>query len=67
MIRRDDRERRYVLRLEGAAPGHWIGEIWFGRALHQRRRVAGVHDANQLRQAFLRELHDLVTDGWVET
>jgi hypothetical protein len=63
-VRKDDRERRYVIRSD--ASGYWIGEVWFGRAQHRRRRVAGVYDANVVKDQFKRELRDLLEDGWTE-
>lgn len=61
-MRKDERERRYTIAPD--APGYWVGEIWYGRAQHSRKRVAGVHDARMLAMQFMRELRDLVADGW---
>lgn len=47
------------------APGHFVGEVWFGRCQHRRHRVAGVHHARRLAIQFMREIKDLATDGWV--
>lgn len=61
-IRKDDRERRYVILSD--APGYFQGDIWYGRDRHFHKRTAGVHDARMMAQRFRRELEDLVTDGW---
>ncbi len=63
-VTKDVRARRYVLWSD--SPGHFIGEVWFDRAQHRMKRVAGVHDARMLALQFARELRDLVADGWSE-
>lgn len=62
---KDDRARRYLIWTD--APGHWIGEVWFGPARHRRRSVFGVHDARALVAQFTRELRDLLADGWIDS
>jgi hypothetical protein len=61
-VTKDIRTRRYTLRSD--APGSFIGEVWFGRCQHRKKRVTGVHDARMLACQFVRELRDLITDGW---
>jgi len=61
-VTKDTRGRRYVLWPD--APVYFVGEVWFERCQHRRKRVAGVHDARILAIQFARELRDLVTDGW---
>jgi hypothetical protein len=63
-VEKDARTRRYSLLSE--APGHFVGDVWFGRVQHRRRRVVGLHDARMLRHQFARELRDLIADGWTE-
>lgn len=63
-VTKDGRARRYVLWSD--APGRFVGEVWFNRAQHDRRRVAGVHDARMLAHRFARELRDLLADGWTD-
>ena len=63
-VRKDERSRRYTIVAD--APGHWVAEIWYGPARHGRRAVFGVHDARMLVSAFIRELADLLRDGWTE-
>ncbi len=59
---KDTRTRRYTLLSD--APGYFVGEVWFDRCQHRRKRVAGVHDARMLAIQFMREIKDLVRDGW---
>lgn len=59
---KDTRTRRYTLLSD--APGYFVGEVWFGRCQHRRKRVAGVRDARMLALQFAREIRDLITDGW---
>jgi hypothetical protein len=61
-VTKDARIRRYLLGVD--APGYVVGEVWFDRCQHRRRRVAGVHDARRLAVQFAREIRDLLTDGW---
>ena len=61
-VTKDTRTRRYTLLSD--APDSFIGEVWFGRCQHRKKRVAGVHDARLLAFQFVRELRDLITDGW---
>jgi hypothetical protein len=61
-VTKDTRTRRYTLISD--APGSFVGEVWFGRCQHRKKRVAGVHDARMLACQFVRELRDLITDGW---
>jgi hypothetical protein len=61
-VTKDTRTRRYQVWSE--APGRFVGEVWFDRAQHRLKRVAGVHDARLLSLQFARELRDLAADGW---
>lgn len=63
-VTKDVRERRYVIWSD--APGHWVGEVWFGRAQRRHKAVFGVHDVRMMGLQFARELRDLITDGWTE-
>ena len=62
-VSKDARERRYLLWPD--APWYFVGEVWFGRTLHRRKRIAGVHDARILVIQFAQELRDLEADGWL--
>jgi hypothetical protein len=63
-LRKDSRERRYAI--WSNSPGHFVGEVWFGRCPHRKKRVAGLHAARMLACQFAREILDLVSDGWTE-
>jgi hypothetical protein len=56
------RVRRYMLWSD--APGYVVGEVWFNRGYHRRKRVAGLFLAIMLADEFAREIQDLLLDGW---
>ena len=61
-VSKDARIRRYVILSD--APGYFVGEVWFGKAQHRRKRVAGCYLAKSMGMQFAREIADLVADGW---
>lgn len=61
-LRKANRTRRYVLWSD--SPGRWLGEVWFDRCQHRQKHTAGLGDTRTLLFQFIREIRDLLADGW---